>query len=124
MRLLDRNKKTIYFKTFTKVEQNTDSNGLYTGEYSPTYSELQTIRVHVSPASGAAVQELFGIETNYALIILTEDMNCALDEYSIVWVDKDTAKGHNYVVARKSKGLNHIAYALNEVDHGDPPTQL
>lgn len=118
MRTLIRNKQTIHYKNYSSASAATDSYGLLTGEDAVSYGDLTKIQCYVSPASGLASQQIFGIETNYSKVILTDDMNCGLDEYSIVWIDKPTTGPHDYVVARKSVSLNYIAYGLVEVNVG------
>jgi len=118
MRTLDKNKQTIHYKPYSGATPVTDEDNLLTGEDEVSYGKLKEMRCHVSPASGLATQQIFGIETNYSKVLITDDMNCGLNEYSIVWVDKPTTGPHDYVVARRSVSLNYIAYGLMEVDVG------
>lgn len=122
MRLLRRNLKTVYWKNYVGKTQIVDSNGLKTGEYAITYSDLYEAKMNVSASRGVASEEMFGISTNYSKVLMTADMNCSIDEHSILWIDTDTSNPYNYVVVQVAKSLNSIAYAVREVNvkEGEP----
>ena len=144
MRLLERNKKVLWFANRTGETYVTDTNNLKTGEKTQTYGEPQKIRVAMSISSGAnnigsqgmADLSLRGIVTGYTHNAITEDMNCPMDEEAIVWygiepthteqvtsvVNGETVtqdvivrNPYNYKVVRKAAALNHIVYYLKEV---------
>lgn len=118
MRTLERNKQTLYYATYVS-ETETVRNGLKTGHYESTYSSPIKARMNISPARGSAVSEAFGINTDYDKTAVTSDMNCSMDENSIVWIGKDPeADPHNYVVIRVARSFNSITYALREVTNG------
>lgn len=93
MRLLARNKQTLWFANPVEYTEQKDENGLRTGEKKPTYSTPQSARMSIAISSGAnnlgsqgmAELERYGIETGYTHRASTEDMNCELREDSIVW---------------------------------------
>lgn len=118
MRTLERNKTTLYHAEYVS-ETETERNGLKTGHYESTYTDPVKERMNISPARGSAVSEAFGINTNYTKTAVTSNLNCTMDENSIVWIGKDPSKDpHNYVVVRKAVSLNSITYALREVTNG------
>ena len=119
MRTLERNKQTFYHAEYVS-ETETLRNGLKTGHYESTYTTPVKARMNISPAKGDVVSEDFGITPEYDLVLVTSDMNCAMDEYSIVWIGlepDDAIDNHNYVVTRKAVSLNSIVYYLMEVEH-------
>lgn len=115
MRLLRRNLKTVYWKNYVGKTQTVDEYGNRTGEYVLSYGDLIEAKMNVSASRGAASEEMFGISTNYTKVLMTSDINCSMDEHSILWIDKPTSGPHDYVVVRKAKSLNSIAYAVLEV---------
>lgn len=119
MRCLNKNKQTIHYKNYIGKTQIVDSNGNRTGEYTLSYSDLIEARMNVSASRGVASEEMFGIQTNYTKVLVTSDINCSMDEHSIVWIDKPTDGPHDYVVVQKAKSLNSIAYAILEVSAGE-----
>lgn len=145
MRLCARNKQDLWFANRLSEEMVTDPNGLKTGEKKQNYGEPQKIRVSVSASSGAnnlgsqGMAELtpYGIGTGYTHNAVTEDMNCPMDEESIVWYGREPTQTvritemvngeliteervvdvpYNYRVVRKAESLNHLIYYLKEVD--------
>jgi len=119
MRGLRRNKKTLYYALYQGQEEILDANGLRTGEYQPSYSKPEKIRMNVAPAQDSIDWNPFGISTPYTKVAMTFDLNSPISETSIVWMDKSTDEPHNYVVVALARSLNVIAYALREVKNGD-----
>ena len=137
MRVLERNKKDLWFANPTGWEYAVDSNGFKTGEKTITYGTPVQTRMSMAISSGAnnlgsqgmAELEPYGITTGYTHRAVTEDMNCEMYEESHVWygieptreVEKDgkivtEAVPYNFVVVRRSPSLNHVIYYLKEVD--------
>lgn len=100
----------------------TDEYGNETGEYRVTYGEPIEMYANISPASGYAQTEQFGNLDNYDKVIVTHDMNCPIDENSVLFIDKEpeyTVAGDpmfDYTVRRKAVSLHHIAYAVRKAD--------
>ena len=118
MRGLRRNKTTLYYALYQGQTDIIDANGNITGEPVPTYSEPVEVRMYVTPASGNAEWEPFGLTTPYTKIALTFDMNSPITETSKVRIDKSIDEPANYVVTGLAKSLNCISYALLEVKDG------
>lgn len=125
MRTLRRNKQTIHYTVYNGVTAVTDSNGLHTGEYEPSYGTVTEAKMYVSPATRKATLEMFGITGSFDKILITDDMSCPITETSIVWIDTPTTNANNYVVVRVAKALNHITYAVTQVDNesGEAPPE-
>ena len=50
-------------------------------------------------------------------MMITDDMDCPIDERSILWIDSlDTSQPHDYIVRKVAKGLNSIMYAVRKVN--------
>lgn len=147
MRLLERNKQTLWFANPASSTWRTDANGLKTGEKGITYGEQKSARMSIAISSGAnnlgsqglAELEEFGIDTGYTHRASTEDMNCEMGEESIVWygipheqiveeqiqvdgemktVQTTVPTKHNFQVVRVARSLTHLIYYLKEVDVG------
>jgi len=130
MRVLGRNKQTIWFANPTGFQYAEDTNGFKTGEKTITYGTPTKTKMSMAISSGAnnlgsqgiAEVEPYGIVTGYTHRAVTEDLNCAMGEESRVWygidpVDSEShAVPHNFEVVRKAKSLNHLIYYLKEVD--------
>lgn len=145
MRILERNKKDLWYANRVSDTYVTDSNGLKTGEKTQTYSTPVKVRMSMAISSGAnnlgsqgiATLEPYGIVTGYTARAVTEDLNCPMEEQSRIWygiepthieqrtqtvngetvtVNVEVPNPYNYTVVRKAKSLNHLIYYLKEVD--------
>lgn len=129
MKALARNKQSLWYAiptgTLTDV---TDENSLYTGEQTVAYATPVNVAMNISPATGRAVLEWFGIATNYDKVLVTDDMGCPITEDTILWIGIDPTtttvnngvsttvnNPHNHVVNRVAKSLNSIVYGVTEV---------
>ena len=145
MRILERNKKEIWYATRLSESCVVDGNGLKTGEKTQTYSTPVRARMSMAISSGAnnlgsqgiAELEPYGIVTGYTARAVTEDLNCSMNEESRIWYgilpthtetrtitvngqtttqEVEVQNPYNYTVVRMAKSLNHLIYYLKEVD--------
>lgn len=115
MRVLNRNKRTIYYALFEENEKIIDEYGNETGEVIPRYSNPARLDCNVSGATGEDMVQAFGNFTNYSRSICVADNDCPISEDSIVWFGVSPDKPHNYIVTNKADSKNGILYALQEV---------
>ena len=123
MKLQRRNLQEITYALYEGKQVIVGDDGYETGEKGVTYSAPVSLKCSVSPAMGTAMLELFGNLDNYDRVIITDKLDCPIDEESILFIDipaqSDPATGaylYNYVVKRVAKSLNFIAYAVSKVD--------
>lgn len=120
MKMCERNKKTFYYRLYAGKVAEVDSDGFETGSSTISYGDLVTARASISPNKGKASIEMFGSDLNYDKTIITDDMDCTMNENSVVWVNNDPTKTppepHDYVVVAKAEGLLSISYAIRKVD--------
>ena len=120
MRLLRRNKQTIYYALYEGKKPLTDEYGNSTGEYEVLYSEPILLKINVSAARGEYSTRQFGEMENYDKILVTDDINLPISETSILWIDSlDTTKPHDYIVKKVAKSLNSVSYAVSKVNVGE-----
>ena len=86
MRTLVINKQNLFYALFVGREPAVDSNGRKTGEYVKTYSSPTQISMNGSPARGIAEHDMFGVELDYDRSMVTDDLDCPIDEHSAVWI--------------------------------------
>ena len=115
MRSLNRNKRYVRYALRTGEIANKDEYGNETGESTPTYGEIEALRVNISAASGQEATEAFGSFTGYSRTMYVADVSCPIDENSIIWFGVPISQPHNYLVVRKADSKNGILYALQEV---------
>lgn len=117
MRTLERNKQVIYYALYEDKKPVLDEYGNETGEYEILYSSPTALRINVSAAAGESYTRQFGDMESYDKIMITDDMDCPIEESSILWIDNlDTEEPHDYIVRKVAKGLNSIMYAVRKVN--------
>lgn len=144
MRALNRNKRSFWYCLFEEKISKVDEYGNDTGEYIVRYGTPTKMSANISPASGYAQTEQFGNLDNYDKVIVTDWMECPIDENSVLFIDKgveyadavtidyrpsDTVLGedevipvtvevpvYDYTVRRVAKSLNSISYAVSKVN--------
>lgn len=118
MRLVARNKRTFYYSLYEGRSDYLDDNG----ERMPKYSEAIPMSANISAAYGSAETEQFGTMLDYDRVIITDDVNCPIDEQSVLFVDKEPEFDEihsplgDYIVKRVAKSFNNISYAIKKVD--------
>lgn len=123
MRTLDRNKRTFYYALWLGKQEIIDDMGRHTGEKATRYSEWTQIKSNISPARGESEAELFGTDVQYDRVFVVDDVNCPIDENTVLAIDiepnerktTDVMPIFDYVVTRKAKSLNFVSYAVAKV---------
>lgn len=115
MRALNRNKQKIYYANYVGETPILDENGLETGETEITYTDPKEAWVSISASRGSANVELFGTDINYSNTIVTDE-DFGIDEHSVLWIDAEPTKPHNYIVVLVAKSINSFSYAIRKVD--------
>lgn len=123
MRCMVRNKATFYYALYTGQTELIDEYGNATGQYSVTYGNPIKALGNVSAAQGEMQTRQFGERESYDKVIVLDDVNTPIDEYSILWVDTlpllngdgSTDTPHNYVVKKVAKSLNSVTIAISKV---------
>lgn len=137
MRALNRNKQNFYYCLYNDKERYIDESGNETGEHIVIYDEPVAMRANVSAASGYSQTEQFGNLDNYDKVIVTDEMDCPMDENTVLFIDKEPEFSevetheevdgeivvriiqmpvYDYTIRRVAKSLNSISYALSKVD--------
>lgn len=120
MKLMKRNMVPIHYCLYSKRIPLTDENGYETGEYTIGYEKPVKMMCSVSPAKGYAQTEMFGSLESYDKVLITDDMDCLIDENTVLFIDKapefkDGKPIYDYTVRRVAKSINTISYAVSKV---------
>ena len=124
MRCMARNKSKFYFASYIGETEITDEYGNATGEYDLAYGNPTKTLGNVSAAQGEMQSRQFGESESYDKVIVLDDVNTPIDEYSILWVDTlphlnedgTTKTPHDYVVKKVARSLNGVSIAISKVD--------
>lgn len=131
MRCLARNKRTFFYALHDGQTELKDEYGNATGQYSVSYADPVEMCGNISAAQGEIESRQFGESETYDKVIVLDNPNVPIDEYSILWVDsqpKLTADGHlvlndkgevktphDYIVKKVARSLNSVSIAISKV---------
>ena len=119
MKLMPINTRSIHYATYLgQGEPILDDDGYETGERAPQYADPEELVCNVGAVEkGEAWIAVFGVSEDYDRVIVTDDMECPIDENTVLWVDvsPEDDTPYDYTVWRVSRYLNHIAYAVKKV---------
>lgn len=122
MKALARNKQTFYYALPTGLPNVLDEDGYYTGEQMPSYAKPVKAEMNISPATGRTALEWFGVNEAYDKVLVTDDVNCPINEATILWVDTTpeiidgaTETPYDYMVARVARSLNSVVIGIKKV---------
>ena len=112
----------FYFATYQGKTEIIDKYGNNTGEYEVIYSNPIKCKGNVSAAQGEVQSRQFGESEIYDKVIVLDNQNIPIDEYSILWVDsiplidKDgQVTPHDYIVKKVARSLNSVSIAISKV---------
>lgn len=139
MRCLKRNMKPFWYCLYSGATETEDEYGNSTGQFDRVYASAVLMNANISAATGFAQTEMFGNLDNYDKVIVTDDLDCPIDEQTVLFIDKEpeypeitpsastsTSEpqydyGHpiyDYIVKRVAKSLNSVSIAVRKVDVG------
>lgn len=124
MRCLVRNQSKFYYASYNGKKEFIDEYGNATGEYEVLHSNPIKAFGNVSSARGETQVRQFGESESYDKVIVLDNLNTPIDEYSILWVDTlphlnedgSTDTPHDYVVKKVAHGLNSVSIAISKVN--------
>lgn len=116
-----RNDRPFWYCLYGDTETVEDEYGNEIGSR-VTYAEPVKMYANISPATGYAQTEQFGNLDNYDKVIVTGDMDCPIDENSVLFIDKEPEYNldgdpmPDFIVRRRAPSLHHIAFAVRKVN--------
>lgn len=132
MRAMLRNKSRFYYAKFVGKEAVKDEYGNDTGEYNVIHDNPAEYFANISSAKGETTTRQFGESESYDKVIVMDNTAPPIDEYMILWVDKElkidetgalvTDKDgnvltpHDYIVKKVAKSLNSVSIAITKVE--------
>ena len=122
MKTLKRNQKTLWYCLYQDQETVYDEYGNETGSPRVLYGEPVEMKANVSQATGQSNTEQFGNLENYDKVIVTDWMECPIDEHSVLFIDKEPEYSldgdpmYDYTVRRVAKSLNSVSIAVRKVN--------
>lgn len=123
MRCLTRNKVAFYYALYDGQVELQDEYGNATGQYEVNYTNPIKMYGNISAAQGEIQSRQFGESETYDKVIVLDESNTPIDEYSILWVDTlpelneegSTDTSHDYIVRKVARSLNSVSIAISKV---------
>lgn len=121
MKTLKRNQRPFYYCLYLDSETIIDEYGNESGEKRLIYDQPVMAYANISQATGNSNTEQFGNLENYDKVIVTDDLECPIDENSVLFIDKEPEYSldgdpmFDYRVRRVAKSLNSISIAVAKV---------
>ena len=121
MNTLKRNQRTFYYCLYEDKETSYDEYGNEAGER-VIYAEPVEMKANISQATGQSNTEQFGNLESYDKVIVTDWMECPIDENSVLFIDKEPEYSlednpmFDYIVRRVAKSLNSVSIAVKKVN--------
>lgn len=122
MRCLHRNKRKFYYALFKEKLAIKDEYGNDSGEYRVVYQTPVEMKANVSAATGEAQVEQFGNSLLYDKVIITDELDCPVDEHSVLCIDSPPSYDNDgnlifdYIVKKVAKSINTISFAVSKVE--------
>lgn len=122
MRCLHRNKRKFYYALFKEKVAIKDEYGNDSGEYRVVYQTPVEMKANVSAATGEAQVEQFGNSLLYDKVIITDELDCPVDEHSVLCIDSPPSYDEDgnlifdYIVKKVAKSINTISFAVSKVE--------
>ena len=122
MRCMARNKKPFYYALYKGQVEIIDEYENVTGQYEISYDEPVQTLGNISAAQGEIQSRQFGESESYDKVIVLDDINTPIDEYTILWVDTlpqpNADIPHDYIVRKVARSLNGVSIAISKVSVG------
>lgn len=131
MKCMNRNKTKFFYALYESKESVTDEYGNVTGEYRVIHGNPIEYSANISAAKGETTTRQFGENESYDKVIVMDDTETAIDEYTILWIDSvpqlaedgslavdesgDVITPHDYIVKKVAKSLNAVSIAVSKV---------
>jgi hypothetical protein len=131
MRCLSRNKTPFYFAPLEGQSEIIDEYGNATGQYEVSYLPPSKTYGNISAARGEMQSRQFGESETYDKVIVLDNPQVAIDEYTILWVDTlpklmrdgslvrddngEVVTPHDYIVKKVARSLNNVSIAISKV---------
>lgn len=124
MKCMIRNQRKFYYASYIENKEIIDEYGNSTGEYEVIHDKPIKALGNISSAMGETQVWQFGESESYDKVIVLDNVNSPINEYSILWVDTlphlnddgTTDTPHDYIVKKVARSLNSVSIAISKVN--------
>ena len=121
MKTLRRNHITLFYALVDSMTDTVDDNGNLTGTPTLDFKSPVRTRMSWSARKGGIALTAHGLEDEYDVTLITDDMSCPIDKGTRIWIGKCPMDGngqmtaHTHVVKAVIPTFKSITYRLTEV---------
>ena len=123
MRSMVRNKQKFYYASYIDSKPFKDEYGNDTSEYEIIYGNPIETKGNISGAQGEVQIRQFGESESYDKVIVLDNIDTPINEYSVLWVDTlpllnddgTTETPYDYIVKKVSRTINSVSIAISKV---------
>lgn len=121
MRCVNRNKQPFWYAQHIGIASNYDDDGLQNGTYAE-YGKPVKLMANISADKGEVIARQFGDDDHYDRVIVLEDRDTPINEYSVLWVDTKpkTDRDGNLVLDDGGNPVTPWDYIVTKVGRGLP----
>lgn len=143
MKALKRNAIPVWYALYLGEEDILDTNEHPTGERRARYGPLRKMMANVNAGfngrygiNSQSAVEPFGVDRRYDKTLVVADMDCPMDEYSVLIIDRPVHYEHgqpvfddgasvydddgqlvfDHIIIKVDKSINVLSYALKKVN--------
>ena len=120
MRLLRKTRKVIGYKNYVG-KKPVVIDDMETGEYEIEHTDKQSLVCTITPRSntntninGVTFAGYIGNRTDYQKIILTTDLNCDIDENTLLFIESQDEP--DFKVSALSRCKTHLAFVAEKIE--------
>lgn len=113
MRLLEKNKQSIYVSICTGTVEAVDDDGNYTGDLVKQYSVPMLTSINLYPSSGSIVREVFGDAFNGDMLTVTTGKPFSKNDVFYL-SDNVGFTNYDYYISDMKTSLNNTYYGLKK----------
>lgn len=115
MMTMAENERTFWYALYKQTDVQYDDYGNETGDPVIVYEDPVEMSANVSEATGISSTQQFGNYMDYDKVIVTDWMECPIDENTVLYIDTEPDELPDYVVSRVSKSLNSVSIVIRRV---------
>ena len=116
-----RNKQPFWYALYSATSVDYDDDG-YEIDPHTTYGKPVKTSANISPAKGNVISRQFGDDDVYDKIIVTGDRDTPIDEYTVLWIDREPDLDANGELTVNADGeiVTPWDYIVRKVGRGLP----
>ena len=121
MRCANRNKQTFWYALYGNIVRDDDEYGNQNGTHVTYYNPVKS-SANISAAKGEVITRQFGDDDVYDRVLVVEDRDTPINEYTVLWVEREPELDANGALKVNASGeiVTPWDYIVRKVGRGLP----